>query len=71
MPMDELIRAIERTDAENIQDLMHAAMERYRELYPQWRMIFLSAPVDATDERSKAALELIRQAEKIFNIHYK
>lgn len=40
MPMDEVIRAIEQTDAENIQDVMQAAMGRYRELYPEWKMLF-------------------------------
>ena len=35
MSMDEVIRAIEQTDAENIQDVMQAAMRRYREPYPQ------------------------------------
>lgn len=34
MPMDEIIRAIEQTDAENMQDMLQATMKRYRELYP-------------------------------------
>lgn len=66
MPMDEVIRAIEQTDVENIQDLVQAAMKRYRELYPDWRMLYLSAKADATDERSLAILKLIRQAHEIF-----
>lgn len=64
MPMDEVIRAIEQTDAENIQDVMQAAMERYGELYPEWKILFLSVQPNATDERSKAILELIRKAEE-------
>ena len=31
MPIDEVNRGIERADAQDIQDIMHAAMERYRE----------------------------------------
>ena len=66
MPMDEVIRAIEQTDGENIQDVIQAAMKRYRELYPQWRKLFMSAQVDASDARSKAIREWIQKAEDIF-----
>ena len=65
MPMDEVIRAIERTDVENMQDLLQATMKRYRELYPEWKILFLSAKPDATDEVSKAILELIRMADAL------
>ena len=65
MPMDEVIRAIERTDVENMQDLLQATMKRYRELYPEWKILFLSAKPDATDEISKAILELIRMADAL------
>ena len=65
MPMDEVIRAIERTDVENMQDLLQATMKRYRELYPEWKILFLSAKADATDERSQAILELIRKAHEL------
>lgn len=65
MPMDEVIRAIERTDVENMQDLLQATMKRYRELYPEWKILFLSAKTDATDEISKAILELIRMADAL------
>lgn len=63
MPMDEVIRGIEQTDIENMQDLIQTAMKRYRELYPDWKILFLSAQSDASDERSKAILELIHEAE--------
>ena len=68
MPMDEVIRAIEQADTENMQDVMQAAMKRYRELYPDWKMIFLSAPKNAPDAQSQAALELIRKAEEIYTL---
>lgn len=66
MPMDEVIRVIEQTDVENMQDLMQAAMKRYRALYPEWKILFVSAKADATDERSQAILELIRKAHELF-----
>ena len=68
MPMDEVIRAIEQTDAENMQDVMQAAMKRYRELYPDWKMVFLSAKCDAQDARSRGALELICKAEELYTL---
>ena len=64
MPMDEVIRAIEQTDTENMQDLLQATMKRYRELYPQWEIMFISADTQATDERSKQVLELISYAQE-------
>ena len=67
MSMDEVIRAIEQTDAENIQDVMQAAMRRYRELYPRWRMLFLSADLNASNERSQRILELIRKADELIS----
>ena len=63
MPMDEVIRAIERADVEDIQDVVQAVIGRYRELYPQWEMLFLSADTNATDERSLKILEWIRKAD--------
>lgn len=64
MPMDEVIRAIEQTDIENMQDLLQATMKRYRELYPQWEIMFISADTQATDERSKIMLEIISQVQE-------
>lgn len=64
MPMDEVIRGIEETDVENLQDVLQALMGRYRELYPRWRFLFLSADTNATDQVSKTILELIQQAEE-------
>ena len=66
--MDEVIRAIEQAEADNIQDLMQAAMGRYRELYPQWRILFLAANPNDTDKRNRKFLKLISQAEKISGI---
>ena len=63
MPIDEVIRTIEKTDIENLQDILQALMGRYRELYPQWRILFVSAQADATDERSKAILAFISQMD--------
>ena len=64
MPMDEVIRAIERADVENLQDVLQALLGRYREAYPQWRFLFLSADTNAADDNSKRILEIIQQAEE-------
>ena len=63
MPMDEVIRAIESTDKENMQDVLQATMERYRALYPEWEILVVSAPKDANDELSKEILEFIAKIE--------
>ena len=64
MPMDEIIRGIERADVEDVQDILQALLGRYRGLYPQWRFLFLSADTNAKDETSKTVLKLIQQAEE-------
>ena len=66
MPMDEVIRAIEQADSENIQDILQIAIRGYRDLYPQWRMMFISADRNAMDENSQKLMELIHQADNIF-----
>ena len=71
MPMDEVIRAIEQTDAENIQDVMQAAIKRYKELYPEWQMLFLSAKSDAVNAYNQEILDLIHKAEELVSIQYK
>lgn len=42
MPTDELIRAIEQTDPENLQDILDAVICRYRELNPGWEFFYFS-----------------------------
>ena len=64
MPMDEIIRMIEQTDTENIQDVLHAVIKRYRELYPQWRILFMSADRNAGDEQSREVLKWIQYLEE-------
>ena len=66
--MDEVIRAIEKADREDIQDILHAAMERYRELYPEWKMQFISVDPNATDERSMKICNWLHTAKQIFEI---
>lgn len=63
MPMDEVICAIERADSENIQDLLDAVFRRYRELYPNWKMLFLSANQDNPDKNNQKMCMLIDLVE--------
>ena len=64
MPMDEIIRGIEKADVENMQDVLKAVLERYRELYPDWEILLVSAKKDATDDLSKEILDFISKIEK-------
>ena len=67
MPIDEVIRAIEQVDAENIQDVIMAVINRYRELYPNWRFLFLSANPEATDKGSLKILSLMDRADELYS----
>lgn len=42
MPTDELIRAIEQTDPENLQDILDAVIRRCRELNPGWDFFYFA-----------------------------
>ena len=68
MPMDEVIRAIEKADRENIQDVLRAVMGRYRELYPDWKMQFISVDPNATDKRSVRHRKWMLLTEQILEI---
>ena len=68
MPMDEIIRGIERTDLENMQDVVKAVMDRYRELYPEWEILYIAVERSAADQQSAKLRELIREAEKIMGV---
>ena len=67
MPIDEVIRVIEQVDEENIQDIISAVINRYRELYPNWRFLFLSANPEATDEGSLKILSLMDRADELYS----
>lgn len=68
MPMDEIIRGIERTDIENMPDVIKAVLDRYRELYPEWEILYIAVERTATDDRSVQLRELIIKAEQIAGI---
>lgn len=59
MPMDELIRAIGQVDAENIQDLVNAFIGRYRELYPQWDIVFFSLEKGEEEARRQKVEQIL------------
>jgi hypothetical protein len=56
--MDEVIRAIEKLDPENMQDVLDAVEKRHRKLYPKWEFVMLSLPKD----HREAWTELIEKA---------
>ena len=58
MQIDEVIRAIEKVESENMQDILDAVEKRHRKLYPKWELVILSLPKD----HREAWTELIEQA---------
>lgn len=64
MPMDELIRAIERADSENIQDLLDAVLARYRQLHEDHTLVLISLPKGDPEEYERKlnkTMELLRK----------
>ena len=68
MPMDEIIRGIERTDVENMPDVLKVVLDRYRELYPEWELLYFAVQRSAMDEQSIKLRQLIVEAERIMGI---
>ena len=64
MPMDEVIRAVERMDGENMQDLLDAVMRRYHQLFPTHSLIMLTLPENAPEERERQWQEDWEQLQK-------
>ena len=65
MPMDEVIRAIEAADLENIQDLLQTAVRRYKELYPQWRVVFFTVKSDELDDDEEKITDILKIAYRL------
>ena len=65
MVKNETIRAIQQTGEQDIQEIVQAAMGRYGELYPRWKMLYLSADTEAGDRQSRKILRLIKKADKL------
>ena len=53
----QLIKAIKCADQKEIRDILDAAMERYREVYPEWNIIYYA--IENKDHR-KYKKELLR-----------
>lgn len=64
MQMDELIRAIERVDSENIQDLLDKVLARYRQLHEDYTLVLISLPKGDPEEYERKlnkTMELLRK----------
>lgn len=49
----ELIRQIKQAPVEEIGDILQAAMERYRVLFPEEEILYLSLPKNNPQERQR------------------
>lgn len=58
MDADEVIRAIEQTDSENIQDVIDAVMKRYQILFPEWQVVFYSARREELEDPESIAMRI-------------
>ena len=55
MQLDEMVRKIGAADSEMIDMILDAAMNRKRELYPEWEMVYLALPKNDPQEREADA----------------
>lgn len=62
MPMDEVIHAIEKADSENIQDLINAVFQRYRELFPDWEMVYFALEKEKIAGQRDEVMQVLRMA---------
>ena len=64
MSMDEIIRAIEMMDAENMQDILDAVMARHRELYPGDSLVILALPKNQPEQWDKLLKDMVDLQKK-------
>ena len=50
--MNHILKEIDLADEQELQQIMQAVSRRYRTLYPDWDVLYLSAPL-RTPERRK------------------
>ena len=65
MNMDELIRAIEKVDTENAQDVVDALRKRYEQLYPNLTLVMLALPKNDPNCWMNKITEALRLEEKM------
>lgn len=51
--MNPLLAAIKQSDPNELSLIIQAIVFRYKELYPDWEVFFLSLPINNTEERRK------------------
>ena len=62
--LDELLLRIEYAEHEEIDPIIDALRQRYRRLFPDWEVAFLSVPAGNAENRQKQARLLIEFIEK-------
>jgi hypothetical protein len=63
--MSDIINEIGQMGAEQIGDVLQAALDRYKELYPQWEMSLLS--MNKAEDRNEQLDNIIRMLERMKN----
>lgn len=48
--MDEILKKIEEADQSEIDELLSTAIERKRELFPEWEILYLAMPKNNTQQ---------------------
>jgi len=62
--LEELIHRIEYAEHEEIDPIINALQRRYRRLFPDWDVVFLSTPTgspEAMREQANLMIEFIRK----------
>jgi len=61
-----MLQEIKNAKPEEMEDILQAVMERYRQIYPDWEIMFLS--LDKKENRNAqidAVIKLLEQMKKI------
>ena len=61
---NELITAIRSANASEIEDILHLAIEKKRQLFPDWDIIYLALPKTDKYERKRTLDYLVKLYSK-------
>lgn len=52
--LEQVLQEIRRADAKEIDEILDAVLERRRQLYPGWEMVYLAAPKQNPEDGERA-----------------
>ena len=64
MEISEILQAIQEAGPEDMSDLVNTLSRRYRQLYPDWDILYIACPKNNPEEKRVILDYIVRYFEK-------